>query len=390
TSNVTCFAICVPLLLLLLAVAGEDRQHVFLRDDQVLDLVDLEFVAGVLGVEHLVADLELHRHLGAVVQDPSGPHGLDDALLGLLLGGVRKDNPALGLFLFLDRLDHYAVGQRSQVHVQPSSAESVSTPYARALSTLAGRLLIVVPTGLAPLDVLRPFIKRRRLGFLDQAAGGFGLVVRDHDPGVGQVDPDPVSVVAEDLDPHPVGPQHRSHEVGLDTLALEDDGPAFDAHGYQLREGSTSAGWTAAWLPAAAIIAALSVHSSSGGIVSRARPSTSSAARVRSSELAATPPATTTSVRCGASRIARSSFSRSDSTTDCSNAAARSARSWSVTLSPRSRSRYSSAVFRPLKLYSRPGSEGRGRGWRLGLPVRAMRSSAGPPGKPRPSIRAAL
>src|SRR5438270_2172471 len=141
TSNVTCFAICVPLLLLLLAVAGEDRQHVFLRDDQVLDLVDLEFVAGVLGVEHLVADLELHRHLGAVVQDPSGPHGLDDALLGLLLGGVRKDNPALGLFLFLDRLDHYAVGQRSQVHVQPSSAESVSTPYARALSTLAGRLL---------------------------------------------------------------------------------------------------------------------------------------------------------------------------------------------------------------------------------------------------------
>src|SRR5207253_2264922 len=242
---------------------------------------------------------------------------------------------------------------------------------------------MVVPTGLAPLDVLRPFIKRRRLGFLDQAAGGFGLVVRDHDPGVGQVDPDPVSVVAEDLDPHPVGPQHRSHEVGLDTLALEDDGPAFDAHGYQLREGSTSAGWTAAWLPAAAIIAALSVHSSSGGIVSRARPSTSSAARVRSSELAATPPATTTSVRCGASRIARSSFSRSDSTTDCSNAAARSARSWSVTLSPRSRSRYSSAVFRPLKLYSRPGSEGRGRGWRLGLPVRAMRPSAGPPGKAR-------
>src|SRR5438132_3406316 len=143
TSNVTVFAICVPLLLswLLLAVAGEDRQNVFLRHDQILDLVDLEFVAGVLGVEHLVADLELHRHLGAVVEDPSGPHCLHDALLGLLLGGVRKDDPALGLFLFLDRLDHYAVGQRSQVHVQPSSAESVSTPYARALSTLAGRLL---------------------------------------------------------------------------------------------------------------------------------------------------------------------------------------------------------------------------------------------------------
>src|SRR5438094_563895 len=89
----------------------------------VADLVGLEFVCGVLGVEHLVADLELRRHLGAVVEDPSGPHCLHDALLRLLLGGVREDEPALGLLLFLDRLDHYAVAQRSQVHVQPSSAD---------------------------------------------------------------------------------------------------------------------------------------------------------------------------------------------------------------------------------------------------------------------------
>src|SRR4029077_20186007 len=49
------------------------------------------------------------------------------------------------------------------------------------------------------------------------------------------------------------------------------------------------------YTPAAAIIAALSVHSSRGGIVSRARPPTSSAARLRRRVLAATPPATTTS-----------------------------------------------------------------------------------------------
>src|SRR5438093_11801186 len=129
TSNVTTFAICSPSstcwLLLALAVRANHGQHVLLRDDQVLDLVDLEFVAGVLRVEHLVADLELHRHLGSVVQDPSGPHGLDDPLLGLLLGGVRKDDPALGLLFFLDRLDHYAVAQRPQVHVQPSSADQL-------------------------------------------------------------------------------------------------------------------------------------------------------------------------------------------------------------------------------------------------------------------------
>src|SRR5713226_3015424 len=120
TSNVTTFAIWFPSSALLLLTVGRDhREHVLLRDDQVLDLVELEFVAGVLRVEDLVADLELHRNLGSVVQDPSGTHCLDDALLGLLLGGVRKHDPALGLLLFLDRLDHYAVAQRPQVHLRP-------------------------------------------------------------------------------------------------------------------------------------------------------------------------------------------------------------------------------------------------------------------------------
>src|SRR5438552_4518613 len=145
TSNVTVFAICVPLfylvtsscLLLLLAVRADNGQDVFLRHDQVLDLVELELVAGVLGVQDLVADLELHRDLRPVVQDPSGAHGLDDAFLRLLLGGVRKHDPALGLLLTLDRLDHYAVTQRSQVHVQPSSADgdlALPTPERLALS----------------------------------------------------------------------------------------------------------------------------------------------------------------------------------------------------------------------------------------------------------------
>src|SRR5437870_7408072 len=122
TSNVTVFAICVPLLFIcgLLLAVRQDGEDVLLGHDQVLDLVHLELVAGVLRVEHLVADLELHRNFGSVVQDPSGPHGLDDPLLGLLLGGVRKHDPALGLFLFLDGLDHHAVAQRFQVHVQPS------------------------------------------------------------------------------------------------------------------------------------------------------------------------------------------------------------------------------------------------------------------------------
>src|SRR2546427_1049566 len=115
TSNVTCFAIylsLLPLLLLGLAVGSDDGEYVLLGDDQVLDVVDLEFVTGVLGVKNLVADLELHRHLGAVVKDPSGPHCLDDTLLGLLLGGVRKHDPALGPLFLFHRLDHHAVAER--------------------------------------------------------------------------------------------------------------------------------------------------------------------------------------------------------------------------------------------------------------------------------------
>src|SRR5258708_8115778 len=163
TSNVTVFAICIfpslPYLLLRglvgLAVGSDDREHVLLRHDEVLDFVDLEFVPGVLGVKHLVADFELHRHLSAVVQDPSGPHCLDGALLGLLLGGVRKHDPALGPLFLLRRLDHHTVAQRSQIHVRmPSSAEFalVSRPHARALSTQAGRLLSLLPSRGTPLN----------------------------------------------------------------------------------------------------------------------------------------------------------------------------------------------------------------------------------------------
>src|ERR1700674_5215423 len=76
--------------------------------------------------------------------------------------------------------------------------------------------------------------------------------------------------------------------------------------------------------PAAAIMAALSVHSSRGGIVRRARVPTTSAARWRRSVFAATPPETTTSPY-GDAESAWSSFSSRDSTTERSKEAARSA-----------------------------------------------------------------
>src|SRR6266542_424282 len=76
TSKTTAFAILSSWPLLLRLAVADDGEHVPLGDDQVLDLIDLEFAAGVLGVEHLVADLELHRHPGAGVQDAAGPDRL--------------------------------------------------------------------------------------------------------------------------------------------------------------------------------------------------------------------------------------------------------------------------------------------------------------------------
>src|SRR6266566_400576 len=121
TSKATALAILSSSLLLLRLAVVDDGEHVLLGDDQVLDFVELELVAGVLGVEHLVADLELHRHLGAVVQDAAAPDRLDDALLGLLLDGVRDHDPALCRLLLLDRLHDYPVSQWPQVHSTPPS-----------------------------------------------------------------------------------------------------------------------------------------------------------------------------------------------------------------------------------------------------------------------------
>src|SRR5216683_553586 len=79
----------------------------------------MRLVAGVLGIEHLVADLELHRDLLPAVQDPACPDGLDDPLLWFLLGRVGNDDPALCLLFPLDGLHDYPVAQRPQIHGCP-------------------------------------------------------------------------------------------------------------------------------------------------------------------------------------------------------------------------------------------------------------------------------
>src|SRR4029079_6746427 len=90
---------------------GDDRQDVLLADDEELISVDLEFGAGVLGIEDLVPDLDVHRLALAVLEDLPGAGGEDLPFLGLLLGGVRQDDAALGHLLAGAGLDDDTVTQ---------------------------------------------------------------------------------------------------------------------------------------------------------------------------------------------------------------------------------------------------------------------------------------
>src|SRR6185503_10776406 len=95
--------------------SGDDGEDVLLADDQELVLIELELGAGVLAVEDLLADLDVHRLALAVVEDAARADGDDLALLGLLLRRVGQDEPALRHLLARRRLDDDAVAERRQL-----------------------------------------------------------------------------------------------------------------------------------------------------------------------------------------------------------------------------------------------------------------------------------
>src|SRR3989441_12953731 len=88
---------------------GDETEDVLLTQNEKLLVVELEFGPGVLLEQNAVTLFEIHRNaLAGVGVTVTGSDGKDAALLGLLLGGVRQDDPALGDFLALEGLDHDA------------------------------------------------------------------------------------------------------------------------------------------------------------------------------------------------------------------------------------------------------------------------------------------
>src|SRR5688500_7458927 len=89
---------------------GED---VLLIENEKLLVVELEFGACVLLEEDAVPLLKLNGDaLSGVGMPVAGSDGENFPLLGLLLRGVRQNDPALGDLLALEGLDHDAGAER--------------------------------------------------------------------------------------------------------------------------------------------------------------------------------------------------------------------------------------------------------------------------------------
>src|SRR3989338_7641188 len=97
----------------------ENGEDVFLPHDQVLFVVELHLGAGVLPEQDLVPGLHVERDLLALVGNLAVADGFHLALLGLLLGRVRDDDPALLDLFLLEPLHQKPIVQRTNLHTLP-------------------------------------------------------------------------------------------------------------------------------------------------------------------------------------------------------------------------------------------------------------------------------
>src|SRR6185369_1990854 len=87
--------------------------------------VELDLGAGPLAEQDAVARLHVERMDLAALIARAGADGDDFAFLRLFLCGVGDDDPAAGLFFFLDTLHEDAVSKRTKRHDALSPFETV-------------------------------------------------------------------------------------------------------------------------------------------------------------------------------------------------------------------------------------------------------------------------
>ena len=95
----------------------DDAEDVLLGHDQVVDVVDLDLGAGVVGEDHRVALLHAEGQVLAGLLVEVAVADRDDlALLGLVLGGLGQVDAALGAGGGLVALDEDLVAEGSNLH----------------------------------------------------------------------------------------------------------------------------------------------------------------------------------------------------------------------------------------------------------------------------------
>ena len=101
------------------SAAVDDGQHFVLAHDEVLLAIELDFLARVLAEEDQIARLDIERDALAVVVHLAVAGGDDLALLRLLFGRVRDDDPADFLLAFFKAPNDEPIVQRSDIHHVP-------------------------------------------------------------------------------------------------------------------------------------------------------------------------------------------------------------------------------------------------------------------------------
>src|SRR5215469_12097100 len=111
-SNAICFAAILPpvgkkrvFVVRGMLFVDHGQDVLFAHQQDVVAAALLELVAGPVGEQDGVADLDLERPAGAVLHHAAGADGEHLALLRLVLGRVRQDDAAGRLLLGLETFD---------------------------------------------------------------------------------------------------------------------------------------------------------------------------------------------------------------------------------------------------------------------------------------------
>ena len=94
----------------------DDTHDVFFAHDEQFLAVNLDGLTGILAEQDTVTNLDVQRHMLAVLVTLAGTNRQNFALIRLFGGSVRNDDTLCGFTLLFEALDDHAIMQRTDFH----------------------------------------------------------------------------------------------------------------------------------------------------------------------------------------------------------------------------------------------------------------------------------